>query len=444
MQELLETYGKTVFKKLKVDGIQYILDAYISNPYFPWVCLILLLNYKNWKRPVILILVGHWFFRATGDLLRNTMYLRKQNINMYWPYSLTNWYISNGVAHIFWLSGEIIGDWYLLIRTTAVTLNKRKRKFVYITCVLHNFVKIFGMCCYFLNYPMDLRQMDENGVFIRDIVKHGIAWWSTIAVMQITSLLYDLSVINALKSYLFDKINMMSQNNFMEKFKQISEFRIFFSIIFSIVFLPFVVSFVIFLLSEYRKQSTVQYVASDSGIEQLRQVVLNFNYTIMYIDQILLRCYIGKSNIAGKNSSYTKMNSSNLTYKNYSKMNDTTLTTLSDKSMYSQYPTTSSKSMYSGTYVTLPKSPLFNGPSTNNSPLFSSPLTNTSININDYFSTKPYSNSQNENQVSYEIKEINDKFVIKKFNEETFSNNTLPHHKKIGISNVSDIKPFDY
>ena len=76
--------------KLKRDYYEIIFNEYIRNVFFPWVCIILLLNKKNWKRPVIIILIGHWFLRSTGDLLRDTMYLRDGEPNSVWPYSTKN------------------------------------------------------------------------------------------------------------------------------------------------------------------------------------------------------------------------------------------------------------------------------------------------------------------------------------------------------------------
>ncbi|OUM60686.1 hypothetical protein PIROE2DRAFT_13505 [Piromyces sp. E2] len=396
MHDLITNFEDTIIKKLKIDGYQNIIDSYIINPYFPWVCLILLLNYKNWKRTVILILVAHWFLRSTGDLLRNTMDLRPIYNNMYWPYSQKNWYISNAVAHIFWLLGEIIGDWYPLIRTKAVTQNKKKLKFVYITCIFHNMVKVFGMYTYFMNYPIDLRQLDENRKMVRGIAKYAIAWWSTVAIMQVTSLLYDLSVIFALKTCLFNKIN---------------EYKI--------------------------------YVASDSGIEQLRQVVLNFNYTLMYIDQILLIIFIRKNNSNKSNKSFSyirkmKLNAHN--YSSHSKMDsdyyDGNFSTHSTKSLYSYVSVTSPKSTYSHISVTSPKSMYSHISAT------SLKQSKSNTNINDYYSHKTFGNSStNDNHLFYEIKEINDNFIINKYNEDTPSYNTNSWSKK---SMISNIKPFDY
>ncbi|KAG4102034.1 hypothetical protein H8356DRAFT_1653288 [Neocallimastix lanati (nom. inval.)] len=296
-------YGKYgSFTINKIDNIQKVILPFITSPFFPWICLIFLLNKKNWKRPVILVLIGHWLFRAIGDLLRNTMELRNEtSINTYWPYTKTNWYVSNGIAHVFWLLGEIMGDWYPLLRTKAVTNNSNKMKTIFITCIIFNITKVFGMYTYFMDMPIDLRVTDENGNKVKDIIKFNIYWWTSIGLMQISSCIYDISVITALKTCLFNKLKEYKnfrKNTFLDKFKQISELRIILSMVISLIFLPFLILFVVSLIREYRKSQISSFTTSSSSIEQLRQVVLSFNFTVMYIDQILLKSIANKKNIS--------------------------------------------------------------------------------------------------------------------------------------------------
>jgi len=281
-----------------LDAIQYVLNSYVNNLFFPWVCLILLLNKHHWKRPVIMILVAHWFLRSTGDLLRNIMKFSVKKDNTEWPYSITNWYVSNAVAHIFWLSGEIIGDWYPLLRTKAIIKNERKIKPICYACLFYNFIKIIEILCDFVYAPKTLEK-PKNGINM-ECLTYKIYWWTIIMFIQIASLLYDLSVILALKNQLFDKIKSSKYNNnkFIDKFKQISEYRIIISIIISLIFFPVVFSFVIYLV--YKFHSHDNKVNFDGSVEQWRSAVLNFNYTFMYIDQILLRFYVSRN----KSSNY--------------------------------------------------------------------------------------------------------------------------------------------
>lgn len=281
----------------KVDTYQNIIEAFIKNDFFMWVCLILLYNYKNWNRPVILILVFHWILRSIGDLLNNTFSLMPWAPDTYWPYTNQAWLVCCAIANVFWLSGEIIGDWYPYLRTKAVTNNHRKVRLVLMMCIVYNLVKIGNIYCYFSDYPIDLRLRDEKGNLIKDIAKFKIKWWSIEIVLQIVSFLYDLSVIYALKACLFNKLKeykSVSGNTFLSKFKQISEYRIILSMAASIIFLPFVIVFVIYVVTKYKDKSTLSYIPSDETVDYLRRVVLNFNYTLMYIDQILLKSYTEK------------------------------------------------------------------------------------------------------------------------------------------------------
>jgi len=307
------------FPIVRIDSIQKAILPFITSPFFPWVCLIFLLNSKNWKRPAVFILIGHWFCRAVGDVLRNTMDLRSETAaNAYWPYTKTNWYVSNGLAHFFWLLGEMMGDWYPLLRTKAVTNNDKKVKIVYITCICFNLTKVFGIYTYFMDMPIDLRITDENGNHVKDVIRFNIYWWSSIGMMQITSCIYDLSVIFSLKTCLFNKLNEYkntNKNTFLEKFKQISELRIILSMIISIIFLPFLTFFIVSLIRQYHKSKVNSYSTVDTGIEQLRQVVLSFNFTLMYIDQVLLKSivnkkkYVIRSKVSYTSSTLNKMSS---------------------------------------------------------------------------------------------------------------------------------------
>jgi len=314
-----------------IDGWQNIINSFIKSSYFPWVCLILIINGRNWKKPINLILIGNWFFRAIGDILKATMELRSHDPNTFWPFSHKNWYIGFVLAHVFWFLGEIIGDWYPLLRTKIVTNNKKKMIWVYITCIFYNFVKVLAMFCGLINYPIDLKITDEKAVTTEDLIQYNIAWWSTIALMQLSSCLYDFSIINALHSYLSDTIKdfkAKGTNIFLEKFKQISEFRIIFSMLASIIFFPIVTIFVVFLIIDYRDENSRYHQKSDAEIEQMRIAVLNFNYALMYMDQVLLRYFIersnGKSIVSSKKLTYSDshFNSSQESKKIYDKKHD--------------------------------------------------------------------------------------------------------------------------
>lgn len=92
--------------------------------------------------------------------------------------------------------------------------------------------------------------------------------------------------------------------SFTEKFKKLSELRISISIIATLSFFPFMniilCNMAYYAISDANKISLIH-------PESLRQSILNINYIFMYIDQILLKCYI-KSNKAVRSNTVRKMN----------------------------------------------------------------------------------------------------------------------------------------
>ncbi|OUM67893.1 hypothetical protein PIROE2DRAFT_58482 [Piromyces sp. E2] len=311
-----------------IENIEKLFIPFITSSFFPWVCIILLLNRKNWKRPIILILIMHWFMRSMGDFFRNSMSFREYQPNMAWPGSMNNWYISQGIAHTFWLSGEIIGDWYPLIRTKAVTNDKKKIKIILGCCIAYNLAKIFGMFTFYIS-DVDLR-LEVDGKPNNGLAKQELNWWIAVGLMQITSFLYDGSVIYALKTNLFNKLKQYSdysKTTFMDKFKSISELRIFCSMIISLIFFPFLIYFIIILIVSYYEGDNSDEAKVYTQIEHFRQVVLSFNFTMMYIDQILLRSISEKKN-QGNSHSNSKNNLASSTsilpesYNNYRKLNN--------------------------------------------------------------------------------------------------------------------------
>ncbi|OUM60676.1 hypothetical protein PIROE2DRAFT_62999 [Piromyces sp. E2] len=316
----------------KIENYENLFIPFIKSDFFLWVCTILLLNWKNWKRPVIIILIIHWFLRSFGNLLNNTMLFREKEKNMVWPYSMKNWYISQALAHIFWLTGEIIGDWYPLLRTKVVVKDKKKIRIVYCTCIMYNLAKVYGMTTYFTS-SVDLRAVVNNKVN-HGLSKFNLYWWIAVGFIQVTSCLYDVSVIYALKTGLFNKLkeySNFSKNTFLDKFKGISELRIICSMIISLSFLPFLIYFISHLIQRYQVKSTSGQVIIDSQIEQFRQVVLSFNFTMMYIDQILLRRIVEKKNQTYKR----KITNNGINNKSFCSINNVSFTKINDFSQCS-------------------------------------------------------------------------------------------------------------
>jgi len=284
-------------KRRYIDAIQYSIKSFIGNSYLLWLCLILFLNGKDWKRPVIFILVLYWFLYSTSNLFLS--YINYTNIIDFgvkgydWPYTKRYWLFTNALPDLFLISGEIIADWYLFLRTKALIINKRKLKPIYITCIIYNIIKLIQIICNFLLTPSTFKRQEDKAN--TEILRYKIVWWSIILIIQLVSLIYDTFVILALKNNLFNKLEGFknNSNNFMEKFKQISEYRIFISIFCSIILFP--LAFIhLYIYIIWYKDPYKDFEDNSYLVEILRIDGLNFTYTFMYIDQFLLRFYINK------------------------------------------------------------------------------------------------------------------------------------------------------
>eukprot|EP00833_Pecoramyces_ruminatium_P008910 jgi/Orpsp1_1/1182942/evm.model.c7180000083231.1 len=312
MQELISYGERSGLNQSEINALPMnMADAYqgnnllcfITNQYFVWTCLVLLLNFKNWKRPVVIILFLHWFLRCIGDCLYYSYdFFEKKSEK--WPYSNVGWLYSFGVASIFWYSSEIIGDWYPLLRTTAIIKNNDKLKMVYITCFLCNIVKIVQMFNYVTYVPFSKGYYVSKEIldYQHDVDERNYKFkqWVNVAIQQIFSLLYDLAVILALKKNVFNNMKNIkkdgsSGNTFLYKFKLISEYRIYLSMIITIIGIPFIFGFtsvVVYVSLRNNINPKEQSYIDDTRADILRRIVLSFNYNLMYIDQILLRFFV--------------------------------------------------------------------------------------------------------------------------------------------------------
>jgi len=310
------------YKSILLDQYQYYFLSFIINPFFPWVLVVLLLNRNKLKRPVIFILVGFWVFVSIGEILGKSIDILKYDFYKYWPFSLDNWYIGCAGSYTFRLLGEIIGDWYPLLRVKAIS-RKKNLIIVYTTCLLFNLSKIFGISCYYIFAPKSLeRPLQDNGMPKIDgffYKKFYVTWLYLLFVMLITSILYDLSVIYYLKSNLFDKLKEYqaeNKNNFIEKFKKISEFRIIISLVASFIFLPILLYF---LITNIMDINGTNEDIRNKEIESKRDLVVNVNYFFMFIDQILLRFYAERNDRKYKISSTNSYIFSHKTHSSHTK-----------------------------------------------------------------------------------------------------------------------------
>jgi len=86
-----------------------------------------------------------------------------------------------------------------------------------------------------------------------------------------------------LKKNIFNKLK--TENGFLKKFRSISEYRIFFTAAISVTLLPAISVSVILHCMFYAKNI---YQNIDTTFEDIRKIIANVEYYMIYIDQILL------------------------------------------------------------------------------------------------------------------------------------------------------------
>jgi len=211
-----------------------------------------------------------------GDICYNvSFFFHNENYTIYKKYIVLS-FLSSSLNFI----SEIVGDWYLLLRTKAIIANK-KMPLLYITCILFNLSKIGGIISniydYIIQYP--------NFLLIKSLF-----------IIQIFSLFYDLSNIYYLKKSIFKKYKMdktETKNNFLMKIKYLSEYRLFVSIILSLFLVLFMaLSFILYINNKDNKSNIFYY----NNPLNIRYIVASYNYYIMFIDQILLRFFAERNN----------------------------------------------------------------------------------------------------------------------------------------------------
>ncbi|OUM57472.1 hypothetical protein PIROE2DRAFT_17534 [Piromyces sp. E2] len=113
--------------------VNIIFKSFIGNFFFPWLLLVLFLNRNRWKRSVIYLLIAFWVLFSIGIFFSNISYtiFHSSSINSNNAYQYIFWI--NTIYGFFFYMAEIVGNWYLLIRTKAI-LGNQKIPVVYVTC----------------------------------------------------------------------------------------------------------------------------------------------------------------------------------------------------------------------------------------------------------------------------------------------------------------------
>ena len=192
------------------------------------------------------------------------------------------WFLTRQIGCTLWCTGEIVGDWYPLFRTKAMSWDKKSILLVYFTCGLFNFSKISLFVYHYKLLPSQL--YDKDGVYDQDTVdKFYFPYWYIQILIIYTSVIYDFSVYYVLRK----NLSKISQSNigFIKKFKMLSQYRILVSTFICFAFLP-IISITLMLKIYFFK--AYNYHKLNFSFDEIRQSITNVQYFMIFIDQILL------------------------------------------------------------------------------------------------------------------------------------------------------------
>jgi len=295
-----------------VRTIIYALAKPLQSQFFYWTLLLLILHKFNFRKPVMKIILAHYILRAIGDILDQLSGL----MSRYYapdPNDLTKcandasaekhplrWFLTRQVGMIFWYFGEICGDWYPLLRTRAVARDQKSMYYVYIACGLFNLSKIVMIINHFTFSASNL--YTKEGTFNVDANdKFYFRYWIIEAVIIITSLIYDMTVYFVLKKQIFNRTK--SDFGFLKKFRSISEYRIIVSVVICVTLLPAVLVAVgLKIVYMYKGMPGL-----DFSFEDIRLLIINVQYYMIFIDQIMLFRSRGDTSL-GESQSTTPYN----------------------------------------------------------------------------------------------------------------------------------------
>jgi len=228
------------------------------------------------------------------------------------------WLLTRQIGSILWYIGEIVADWYPLLRTRAVVKDKKTIIWVYIACGIFNLSKVVLIGIHLRLTPSQL--YNEKGEYDKNRVDmFYFAYWVVQLIIIYTSAIYDLSVYLVLKKSIFS--NIRTEFGFIKKFRTISEYRILLSAVVSALFLP-IVSVTIIMKFYYYVEFHFHDI--DFSFDEVRKIIANVQYYMIFIDQILLLQSKQESSMeSSTNNSYKQSYSNSGSNKfKYSTMNN--------------------------------------------------------------------------------------------------------------------------
>jgi len=192
------------------------------------------------------------------------------------------WFLTRQIGCMFWCIGEMVADWYPLIRTKAVAKEQKSIWIVYVSCGLFNISKLSLIILHWTLSPTEL--YDKNGVYQKKKVDlFYFNYWIIHLIIIYSSFIYDFSVYYVVKKSL--SYVKTSEISFLKKFKSFSQFRILVTAGVCAVFLPIISVTIIIKFYFYKKY---QYHNLEFSFDEIRQSINNVQYFMIFIDQILL------------------------------------------------------------------------------------------------------------------------------------------------------------
>jgi len=314
----------------KCDIYQGFFTSAINVYCCAWTFLVFVIVGKKWKNAIMYIIIMHYALRYIGNVIENIGKLRTVKYEKYDYPSNEGYMWNHAVSRVVLYISEIIGDWYLLVRTKAIVKSNKKLKWVYVTCIIYNIVRLSKIYFNFKYVPFkdnfDPKE-DKLDFYLRK-VEYKKNKWICDLLLHTTSIFYDLAVIITLKKNVFVKYNNITHgekkgNFFIANFQRLSVYRIYWTVILSILFSPLIFMFCFTLLYALNQVNTLkpeqqiaffQTYCNDRDIENIRISIMNVSYILIYVDQIMLRHY-------DRINKVTVINQSSNSYNNSSSIN---------------------------------------------------------------------------------------------------------------------------
>jgi len=276
-----------------VDGISQVIFAPFNSIFFYFAIIMIVVHKNNIRTNSIKILISHFVLKSLGDSIdRIRSLILNDDDRIYTSSSL--WYIRL-VAFVFWVSGDVVGDLYLISRTTPILFPPYKRKqliFSYISYILLALSKLSVVVYHFL-FPY--QKIVESGSEYYN--KYWDNYWNIQLITGLLTVIYDIVIYFTMKVDFFDKniYSEIEENKTWKNYRKMSRLRVKYIAIMSSILFFVIISYKINIIKTHLKASFLEYYLS---------LLMTMAYVMMYIDQIL----ISETDLIPINESIVHMN----------------------------------------------------------------------------------------------------------------------------------------